>query len=73
VAQLSGGNGDCIKRLMDLQVPCLGLMEDLANVVHRALDCSDPPREGARLSPWAQAPRDASPLDLKGPLRSRTL
>jgi hypothetical protein len=28
VAQLPGGDEDCIKQLVDLQVPCLGLMED---------------------------------------------
>jgi hypothetical protein len=43
VAQLPGGDEDWIKQLVDLQVPCLGLMEDLADVVHWMLDSSDPP------------------------------
>jgi hypothetical protein len=34
VAQLPGGDEDCIKQLVDLQVPCLGLVEDFADVVH---------------------------------------
>jgi hypothetical protein len=60
VAQLPGGNKDCIKQLMDLQVPCLDLMEDLAQWGL------------ARLSPWARASRAPGPLDPKGPLRSGT-
>jgi hypothetical protein len=46
VAQLPGGDEDWIKQLVDLQVPCLGLMEDLADVVHWMLDSSDPPGGG---------------------------
>jgi hypothetical protein len=44
VAQLLRGDEDGIKQLVDLQVPCLGLIEDLADVVHRSLDGPDPPR-----------------------------
>jgi hypothetical protein len=43
VAQLSGSDEYCIKQLMDLQVPRLGHVEDLADVVHRSLDGPDPP------------------------------
>jgi hypothetical protein len=42
VAQLPGGDEDCIKQLVDLQVSCLGLVEDLTDVVHRILNNPDP-------------------------------
>jgi hypothetical protein len=61
---------------MDLQVPCLGLVEDLTDVVHRALDGPDPPRGGggsdASLSMGLGAGA-VGPLDPKGPQRSGTL
>jgi hypothetical protein len=34
VAQLPESDEYCIKQLVDLQVPCLGFVEDLANVLH---------------------------------------
>jgi hypothetical protein len=48
VMQLPRGDEDCIKQLVDLQVPSLGLVEDLADVVHWTLDGSDPPGGGVR-------------------------
>jgi hypothetical protein len=42
VAQLPGSDEYCVKQLVDLQIPCIGFMEDLADVVHRALDSLDP-------------------------------
>jgi hypothetical protein len=48
VAQLLGGDEDCIKQLMDLQVPHLGFVEDFVDIVHRSLDNSDPPGGGVR-------------------------
>jgi hypothetical protein len=51
VAELPGGDDDCIKQLMDLQVPYLGLVEDFADVVHRSLDGLDLPEgSGASIS-----------------------
>jgi hypothetical protein len=49
VTQLTGCNENCIKQLMHLQVPCLGVIEDLANVVDRALDGPDPLGGGGAL------------------------
>jgi hypothetical protein len=49
VAQLPRGDEDYIKQLMDLQVPCLGLV-DFADAVHQSLDGSDPPRGGSGAS-----------------------
>jgi hypothetical protein len=46
VAQLSRGDEYFIKQLVDLQVPCLGLMEDVADVVHQSLDGPNPPEGG---------------------------
>jgi hypothetical protein len=46
VVQLSGSDEYCIKQLVDLQIPCLGFVEDLTDVVHRALDSPDPPGGG---------------------------
>jgi hypothetical protein len=43
MAQLSRYNENCIKQLIHFLVPCLGIMEDLTNVVHRVLDGTDPP------------------------------
>jgi hypothetical protein len=43
MAQLPGCNEDCIKQLIHFQVPCLDVMEDLTDVVHQALDGTDPP------------------------------
>jgi hypothetical protein len=45
-SQLPRSDEDCIKQLMDLQVPCLGLVEDFADVVHQSLDGPDPPEGG---------------------------
>jgi hypothetical protein len=45
VVQHPRGDEDCIKQLVDLQVSGLGLMKDLADVVHQSLDDSDPPGE----------------------------
>jgi hypothetical protein len=42
VARLPGGDEDCIKQLMDLHVPRLGLMEDIVDIVHRSLEGLDP-------------------------------
>jgi hypothetical protein len=51
VTQLPEGDEDCIKQLVDLQVPDLGLVEDLADLVHRTLDSPDPPEvSGASIS-----------------------
>jgi hypothetical protein len=46
VAQLPGSDEYCIKQLVDFQISCLGFVEDLADVVHRALDGPDPPGGG---------------------------
>jgi hypothetical protein len=54
VVQLPGGNEDSKKQLMVLQVPCHGLVEDFADVVHRSLDGPDPPR-GVHLFPLVRA------------------
>jgi hypothetical protein len=35
---------------VDLQIPHLGLVDDLADVVHQSLDGPDPPRGGASVS-----------------------
>jgi hypothetical protein len=52
VTQLPGGDEDCIKQLVDLQVPGLGLVEDLIDVVHWTLYGPDPPGGGpVRLFP----------------------
>jgi hypothetical protein len=62
VTQLPGGDEDCIKQLVDLQVPGLGLVEDLADIVHRTLDGPDPPRgSGASISIGA-GPGSSRPL-----------
>jgi hypothetical protein len=50
VAQLPGGDEDCIQQLVDLQVPSLGLVQDLTDVVHRTLDGPDPPGGGSDAS-----------------------
>jgi hypothetical protein len=42
VARLPGSDEDCIKQLMDLHVPRLGLMEDIADIVHWLLEGLDP-------------------------------
>jgi hypothetical protein len=75
VAQLPRGNEDNIKQLVDLQVPCLGLVVDLANVVHRPLDSPDPP--GARVGPVHLFPSvrvrgPPAPLGPEEPLKSGT-
>jgi hypothetical protein len=44
VAQLPEGDKYCIKQLVDLQVPCLGIVEDLIDVVHWSLDRPNSPR-----------------------------
>jgi hypothetical protein len=68
VAQLPESDEYCIKQLVDLQIPCLGFVEDLADVVYRTLDGPDPPRGGsARLVPSARALGVPDPLDLEGP------
>jgi hypothetical protein len=41
--QLPGGDEDCIKQLVDIQEPGLGLVGDLTAVVHQTLDGPDPP------------------------------
>jgi hypothetical protein len=38
MAQLPVCDENCIKQLMHFQVPCLGVKEDLTDVVYRALD-----------------------------------
>jgi hypothetical protein len=42
VTQLPESNENRIKQLMYFKVPCLGIMEDFTDVVHRALDGMDP-------------------------------
>jgi hypothetical protein len=42
VVRLLGGDEDCIQQLVDLQVPGLGLVEDLTDVVLRTLDGPNP-------------------------------
>jgi hypothetical protein len=74
VAQLPGSDEHYIKQLVDLQIPCLGFVEDFADVVHRALDGPDPSGGGggsARLVPSARALGVPDPLDLEGPPRFR--
>jgi hypothetical protein len=43
VMQLPRCNKDYIKQLMHFQVSCFSIMEDLADVVHWALDAMNPP------------------------------
>jgi hypothetical protein len=43
MAKLPGCDENCIKQLMHYQVPCLGIMEDLTDVVYRTLDSTDSP------------------------------
>jgi hypothetical protein len=43
MAQLPRCNENCIIQLMHFQAPCFGVMEDIADVVHQALDSTDPP------------------------------
>jgi hypothetical protein len=43
MAQLPECDENYIKQLMHFEVPCLGIMEDLTDVVYRALDSMDPP------------------------------
>jgi hypothetical protein len=42
MVQLPECNKNYIKQLMHFKVPCLGIMEDLTDIVHRALDGTDP-------------------------------
>jgi hypothetical protein len=58
VAQLPGIDEYCIKQLVDLQIPCLGFMEDLAG-------------GSARLAPSARALGVPDLLDLEGPPKFR--
>jgi hypothetical protein len=43
MAQLPGCNENYIEQLMHFQVSCFGVMEDLTDVVHRALDGTTSP------------------------------
>jgi hypothetical protein len=68
MVQLPGCNENYIKQLIHFQVPCLGIMEDLTNVVYQALDSMDPPwRSGSSTSmgsslvgPWLPRSENAS-------------
>jgi hypothetical protein len=73
VMQLPRCNKDYIKQLMHFQVSCFSIMEDLADVVHWALDAMNPPGGGPMHSPpWAQVPGTPGPQDPKGPLGAGT-
>jgi hypothetical protein len=75
VARLPGGDEDCIKQLMDLHVPRLGLMEDIVDIVHRSLEGLDPLGGGGdpvRPFPLVRAQGAPDPLGSEGPLKSRT-
>jgi hypothetical protein len=59
--------------VVNLQVPDLGLVEDLADVVHQTLDGPDPPGGGLEcLFPLERAQGAPDPLRPVTPLKSRT-
>jgi hypothetical protein len=71
VVRLLGGDEDCIQQLVDLQVPGLGLVEDLTDVVHRTLDGPNPPGGGlTRLFPLERAQGALNPLRPMRPVKS---
>jgi hypothetical protein len=58
---------------MHLEIPCLGIVENLTDVVERSLYSPDPPRGGpVDQSPLAREPRALGSQDPKTPLRART-
>ena len=38
MAELAGCNQDCVQKLLDLGIPSLGLIQELANEVNRLVD-----------------------------------
>jgi hypothetical protein len=69
VARLPGCNEDYIKQFMHFQIPCLGLVENLIDVVDWSLYGSDPPGGGGwwidlhwlgSEDPWLSRPKGAS-------------
>jgi hypothetical protein len=72
IAHIPGSNENCIKQFMHFHVPCLGVIEDLTDVVHQTMDNTDHPWGGlVHLPSWAQALRAHGSRDPKMPQRSR--
>jgi hypothetical protein len=73
VTQLPGSNENHIKQLMYFKVPCLGVLQDFTDVVHRALDGPDPPERIRRVYLYGLAlqgflaPRIREGLRVQGP------
>jgi hypothetical protein len=62
VMQLPRCNKDYIKQLMHFQVSCFSIMEDLADVVHWALDAMNPPGGGSNaFTSMGSGPRNSWP------------